>query len=76
MLFRSWLEECTEKQDDRAFSRSTELFTSWKTWCEAHNLKTGSQQAFSGVLADRGFVKGREGGTGKRGFHNLVVKIF
>jgi putative DNA primase/helicase len=69
-----WLEECTEDGGDFAFSRATELFASWKTWCEARNTKAGSTQVLSEALADRGFVKKRNN-VGQRGFRNLTVKI-
>ena len=68
-----WLDECTEDQGAFAFSRSAELFASWKTWCEAHNLKTGSQQGLSEALIDRGFVKKRNS-AGQKGFRGLTVK--
>jgi putative DNA primase/helicase len=32
--------------DPNAFSLSTELFISWKTWCESRNIKAGSEKTF------------------------------
>jgi putative DNA primase/helicase len=68
-----WLEDCTTAGGQSAFSRTADLFASWKTWAEDHNLKPGSAQALSEALADRGLVKGRNN-TGQRGFRNLTVK--
>ena len=56
---QQWLDDCTEDGGQLAFTRTAELFASWKTWGEEHNLKPGSAQALSEALADRGFVKAR-----------------
>jgi putative DNA primase/helicase len=71
-LLQQWLDDCTEDGGEFAFSRTTELFASWKDWCEARNLKPGSEKAMSGYLADRGFTKKRNS-AGQQGFRNLVV---
>jgi putative DNA primase/helicase len=71
---KQWLDDCTEDGGQFAFSRTTELFASWKTWCEDRNTKPGSERALSEALADRGFVKSRNN-TGQRGFRNLSVKV-
>ena len=70
---QQWLDDCTEDGGEFAFSRTTELFASWKTWCESRNSKPGSAQALSEALVDRGFVKKRNN-VGQQGFCNLVVK--
>jgi putative DNA primase/helicase len=70
---QQWLDDSTEDGGELAFSRTAELFASWKSWCEAGNTKAGSERAFSETLADRGFTRGRNKG-GQRGFKNLVVK--
>ena len=44
---QQWLDDCTEDGGQFAFSRTADLFASWKTWCEGHNLKPGSAQALS-----------------------------
>jgi hypothetical protein len=59
---------------DRAFTRITVLFGSWKGWCEDRNVKPGSTMALSDMLEELGYVKRREGGTGQRGFARIVVK--
>jgi putative DNA primase/helicase len=69
-----WLEERTTDGGPLAFTRTVDLFASWKTWAEERNLAPGSAQALSEALSDRGFVKARDGGNGPRGFRNLTVK--
>ena len=54
---QQWLDDCTEDGGQFAFSRTAELFASWKAWCEDRNMKPGSEQALSEALADRGFAK-------------------
>jgi putative DNA primase/helicase len=70
---QQWLDECTEDGGSFAFSRTAELFASWKAWCEARNMKSGSEKALSTALRDKGFVKSRNH-AGQTGFRNLVVK--
>jgi putative DNA primase/helicase len=70
---QQWLEDCIQDAGEFAFTRTAELFASWKTWCDDRNLKPGSSQAFSEALADRGLVKKRNS-SGQRGFGNLIVK--
>jgi hypothetical protein len=70
---QQWLDECTEDGGEFAFTRTTELFASWKTWCEARNLRTGSVQTLSEALTNRGFAKKRNN-SGQQGFSNLIVK--
>ena len=70
---QQWLDDCTDDGGEFAFSRTTELFASWKNWCESRNSKPGSAQALSEALVDRGFVKKRNN-VGQQGFCNLVAK--
>jgi putative DNA primase/helicase len=70
---QQWLEDCTTAGGQSAFTRTADLFTSWKTWAEDHNLKVGSAQTLSEALADRGFVRDRNK-TGQRGFRNLALR--
>ena len=70
---KQWLDECIEDGGERGFSRTTELFDSWKDWCENRNIKPGSAQALSEALVDRGFVKKRNN-VGRQGFRNLIVR--
>jgi hypothetical protein len=70
---QQWLEDCTEDGGQYAFTRTAELFASWKAWCEAHNIKPSSEQALSVALVEKGFTKSRNS-SGQRGFRNLSVK--
>ena len=72
--FGEWLEDAIEDADDRAFTRMSALFASWKGWCEERNTKPGSTMALSGMLEDRGYEKQRETGTGQRGFARITLK--
>lgn len=69
-----WLDDCTDDAGLLAFTRTKDLFSSWKDWCEARNHKPGNATNLSELLLGRGFVKKREAGTGQRGFTNLVIK--
>src|SRR5262245_25514357 len=44
---QQWIEECTGDSGPAAFTRSAELFASWKSWCEERNWQTGSAMALS-----------------------------
>lgn len=70
---QQWLDDCIKDAGEFAFTRTAELFASWKTWCEERNLRPGSAQALSEALADRGFAKKRNN-KGQRGFGNLTIK--
>jgi putative DNA primase/helicase len=70
---QQWLDDCTEEGGEFAHARTTELFASWKGWCEPRNLKPGSEMVFSTALADKGFEKKRNS-VGQQGFKRLVVK--
>jgi putative DNA primase/helicase len=71
---QQWLDDCTHDAGPNAFTRVRDLFNSWQSWCEDRNHKPGSATALSEALADRGFERGREGGTGQRGFARLAIK--
>jgi putative DNA primase/helicase len=69
---QQWLDDCTEDGGEFAFSRTTELFASWKAWCETRNMKPGSERTLSEALVDRGFTKKRNT-AGQQGFRTLTV---
>jgi putative DNA primase/helicase len=69
---QQWIEDCTRDDGDHAFTRTSELFASWKAWCESHNLKPGSEQGLSVALVDKGYPKARNN-TGQRGFRRLTI---
>jgi len=70
---QQWLDECTADGGPGAFARTTELFASWKAWCEDRNWKPGSEKSLSEALRDKGFVKARNS-TGQMGFRKLALK--
>lgn len=57
-----------------AFASIGELYGSWKSWAEEAGEFVGSKKRLSQQLEDRGYLRGREGGTGVRGFSGLMVK--
>jgi len=63
-----WLDECTEDGGEHAFTRTAELFASWKVWAEARNLRAGTEQALSETLRNRRLVKKRCPKTDRMGF--------
>jgi putative DNA primase/helicase len=68
-----WLEDCTDDAGVFAFTKISDLFSSWNAFCEGRNLKPGSSMALSEALVDRGYIKKRDG-TGQRGFAGLSLK--
>jgi putative DNA primase/helicase len=72
-VLQQWLDECTHDGGPFAFTRSSALFASWKSWCDERNCKSGSSQALSETLVDRGYEKARDN-AGQRGFKCLAVK--
>jgi putative DNA primase/helicase len=68
-----WLGECTEPVIG-TFTLTSELFSSWKAWCETRNIPQGSVTAFAEGLKDRHFGKKRQGGTGRQGFEGIAIK--
>ena len=70
---QQWLDDCTTDGGPGAFARTTELFASWKTWCEARNLKPSSEKALSEALRDKGFTKSRNPPR-QMGFRSLALK--
>jgi putative DNA primase/helicase len=71
-LIKQWLEEYTEDGGPFAFTSSSQLFASWKNWCDARGLPPGNSQNLSDALYDRGFEKKRTGRG--NGFKSLTLK--
>jgi P4 family phage/plasmid primase-like protien len=72
-VIRQWLDECTRNGGPFAVTRLTDLFTSWKGWCEGSNIKPGTSITLSDELQKHGFEKIREPGTGKTAFRNVAI---
>ena len=71
-LIKQWLEECTEADTPTAFISTSQLFASWKAWCDQRGLTAGSAKALTDALSDRGLIHKR---TKKgRGFASLKLK--
>jgi P4 family phage/plasmid primase-like protien len=70
---QQWLDECTEDGGEPAFTRTADLFASWKSWCEPRNLRPGSEKTFSETLRDKGFVKERNT-PGQMGWRKLKLR--
>jgi putative DNA primase/helicase len=71
-LIKQWLEDCTKDGGPFAFTLTTQLFASWRHWCEERHMERGSLEALSSTLQDRGFTKKRDG-RGRRGFARLAI---
>ena len=71
-VMKQWLEDCTVDGGQFAFTPTSQLFTSWKNWCDERNLKPGNGNVLSDALVDRGFVRKR-GHGGVRGFSKLTL---
>jgi putative DNA primase/helicase len=66
-----WLGECVENYPD-AFTKSAELFASWRTWVERRNLAAGTMTAFAESLKDKGYEK--KNMNSARGFKGIILK--
>jgi putative DNA primase/helicase len=66
-----WLDECVEYKPD-AFTRTRDLFKSWREWCEGRNLPVGTETAFSDSLKARDYKPHRTKSV--RGFKNIDFK--
>jgi len=71
-LIKQWLEECTGDGGPFAFAPSSQLFASWKNWCDARGLPPGNSQNLSDALHDRGFERKRT--MRAKGFKGLTLK--
>ena len=70
---KQWLEDCTEDGGPFGFTKSGQLFASWKQWCDRHGIQVGSERALSDTLTDRGFSR-KKGAKGARGFKGIAIK--
>jgi putative DNA primase/helicase len=66
-----WLDDCTERKQ-LAFTKSTDLFNSWRTWCGERDIDAGEQRAFTKALQDRGLTYKRRNMGG--GFKELALR--
>jgi putative DNA primase/helicase len=68
-----WIEECIVGDVD-AFTRTLDLFASWKTWTEAKNHRPGSERAFVQALVEHKLQKGQHSRTRQSGFWCVRVR--
>ena len=62
-----WIDECCER-DENAWTRTTALFSSWKTWAEKAGVRSGDIKSFGEALEAEGFVwSHRKTGNGYEG---------
>jgi putative DNA primase/helicase len=73
-LIAQWLDERCNDALAATFTRTADLFASWKAWCETNNIPPGSANALSDTLADRGHTRTRHGKQRDRGFYGLEVR--
>jgi putative DNA primase/helicase len=71
-ITKQWMEDCTQDGGPYAFTPTSQLFSSWKAWCDERNLKPGGSNALSDALVDRGYTRKRAHG-GVRGFSRIVL---
>jgi putative DNA primase/helicase len=71
-MMAQWIDEWIDRQEERAFTLTADLFKNWKVWCEQRNNFIGTERAFSDDLADRGFENARK--EYGRGFKGLVLR--
>lgn len=67
-----WITDCTSETKGH-WESSAVLFHSWKGWCERNGEHHGSGKRFNQALQSHGFKPARQGGTGARGFADIVV---
>jgi phage/plasmid-associated DNA primase len=68
-----WIEEALDCRDPRSWTRTLDLFDTWKQWCEPRNLPHGSAKSFSEALEERGLAKKRDG-SGRQGFSGVTFR--
>jgi putative DNA primase/helicase len=66
-----WVDECTCDGGPLAFTSTSVLFASWKTWCEDNNFRPGTSTAFSYALQAKGHTWKRT--PAARGFERLTI---
>jgi putative DNA primase/helicase len=70
--FTVWIDECCER-DVNAWTATTPLFTSWKTWAERAGVRFGDIKSFSEQMEKAGFVWKRKNKS--KGYEGLRLMI-
>jgi putative DNA primase/helicase len=67
----AWIEECCDR-DEKAWTKTTPLFQSWKGWAEAAEEFVGSTKRFKNAMESRGFKPDKR--HGERGYCGLTLR--
>jgi phage/plasmid-associated DNA primase len=67
----AWIEKCCE-EDPQAWTKTTDLFNSWRSWAEAAEEWVGSTKQFGQKLEDRGLRYHKR--HGDRGYIGLRLR--
>ena len=70
--FSVWIDECCER-DVNAWTATTPLFTSWKTWAERAGVRYGDIKSFSEQMETAGFVWKRKAKS--KGYEGLRLAV-
>jgi putative DNA primase/helicase len=70
---KQWIEDRTEDGGPYAYTAISQLFGSWKSWCDERGMKPGTARGLADTLSDKGYTRARAKG-GVRGFKKLVLK--
>jgi putative DNA primase/helicase len=76
-MFGQWVEDCCEVKigcHPLIWDLSADLFGSWAAYCKKVGEEPGTQRAFAGEMAKRGFEKYRASGSGARGFKFIRLR--
>jgi P4 family phage/plasmid primase-like protien len=68
-----WVEDCISlRAGPFTFTPSSQLFASWKVWCEEQNMQPGTEKALVEALKDKGFAQKRTNTA--RGFSDIALR--
>lgn len=68
----AWLAERVVQGGPEDWLANVDLFSSWKSWCEARGLAAGTADALGRRLVERKFVRVRKKGNTVRGFGGIT----
>ena len=71
--FAAWIDEECER-DANAWTRSSDLFASWRAWAERSGVPYGDTKRFKDKLEARGILAKPESGTKRAGYQGLKLK--
>ena len=71
--FAAWIDEECERNAN-AWTRTSELFASWRAWAERSGVPYGDTKRFRDKLETRGIIAKAEPGTKRAGYQGLKLK--